>query len=159
MIIYGGTSHPKTCVHYILYKHWKYKCKSNLFLCRSIRACDCTVHLLDDTGKGTETSRAAVAISVPCLCLKYQRVPLPLDVLSEKKAVSSNWRPLFYTESGTEGLFAVKSVLLRLWCEIIWPQLWDRRSQLSHWLGASPPSPATQTDPVCQSGKEVPPGC
>lgn len=41
------------------------------------------------------------------------------------------------------------SVALRLWCEISGPQLWDRRSPVSHWFGASFSfSPPAQADAV-----------
>lgn len=54
---------------------------------------------------------------------------------------------------------AVKSAALRLWCEISGPQLWDRRSPVSHWCGACfSPSACTDRRSLV-SVKEVPPGC
>lgn len=44
------------------------------------------------------------------------------------------------------------SAVLGLWCEIIGPQLCDRRSPRSHWLGAAP-SPDAQSHPACLSVK------
>ncbi len=70
------------------------------------------------------------------------------DFSNEKKAAHLLIKDFSFIQSqGARARCSQDSAVL--WCEIIRPKLWDRRSPLSHWLCASSSSP----DRVCLSVK------